>query len=351
MKKLPLIISFFSLAVLLGVSSCGDKEPGQASKEEVRAAFMNANTRISNDLNSANATVGIEAMNQLAELTEQSDPFSRKATGKREQVIDNFKAGLYAVRGILTHASGNARIQGDQPFEYNSNKGIYEWSSTQQEFLPAGTSNIVEIRFPSAGADSPTNDAVFQLTAYAEQETPEGEQAYSPTLIKASIAVKGTKELELNADAQYDDWDQPVKGNVYYFFNPFAFEVSFDNSKPKSSSFSETLSKSGTVLIAFGATVDFNTADKIENDISSANAFVQLLDLKFVITTNPSATNANDALKIDIWLNNKMGGKIIFEQDTNTGNLIPYVQYNDGSTELLEDLLTDIGNELDNILG
>jgi hypothetical protein len=111
MKKQNLILSILSLTFLLTVSSCGDDEVGKASKEEVRAAFQDANTEISTNLNSFNSTSGSKAMNSLSVLTEQSDPFGRKSSEKREQVIENFKAGILAIRGILVRSTTNARVR------------------------------------------------------------------------------------------------------------------------------------------------------------------------------------------------------------------------------------------------
>jgi hypothetical protein len=352
MKKQNLILSFLFLTALVALSSCGDDEVGKANKDEVRAAFQNANTQISTDLNSVNSTSGYEAMNQLSVLTDQSDPFGRKSSKKREQVIDNFKAGIYAIRGMLTRSTTNARIQEDEAFDFDAHKGIYAWNVQEQTWVSAGQSQIIEIRFPTAGAESATNDAVFQLTDYAEALTPNGDQLYSPTVIKASILVDAVKELELDAEVEYGDDDQPVKGDVYYFVNPFALEISFDDSKAKSSAFSETLSKSGQVLIGFGASVKYNSSEKLEEEITAISAHVQLVDVKLTISAKASDASGEDpydAVKIGIKVNGKIGGKIFLQEDETTGEPIPYVKYNDGSTEPLDNLFPDTAFEIQSI--
>jgi len=351
MKNQNLILSLFLLTVLLGVSSCGDDEAGRASKEEVKAAFESANNQISNDLNAFNSSSGNEAMNQLSVLTDESNPFGRKSSRKREQAIENLKAGVYAIRGILKHSTANARISDDEPFNFNANKGVYEWDLQEETFVFTGESEIIEIVFPTEG--SATNNAEFRMTAYEEELTPNGDELYSPTLIKASIFVDETKELELNAEVQYGDDDQPVKGDIYYFVNPFALEISFDDTKSKSSTFSESLSKSGNVLIGFGTTVNFNDASKDESSLKSASGYLQLADLKFVVSakmTESSSGDINDFVTITIKVKSKIGGKIILEQDGTTGEIVPYVKYNDGSTEPLEDLLQDLSFEIEDML-
>ena len=352
MKKQNLILSLFLLAVMLGVSSCGDDEAGKASKEEVKAAFQSANDQISNDLNAFSTSSGYEAMNQLSVLTDGSNPFGRKSSRKREQVIENLKAGVYAIRGMLKHSAANARMKSDEPFNFNENKGVYEWNSQEEAFVFAGESEIIEIWFPTEG--SATNNAEFRMTAYEEELTPNGDELYSPTLIKASIFVDETKELELDAEVEYGDDDQPVKGDVYYFVNPFALEISFDDTKSKSSSFSESLSKSGNVLIGFGATVNYQDASKEESSVSSASGYVQLADLKFVgnikAPESSSSGDINDFVTITIKLKGKAGGKIILEQDEITGEIVALVKYTDGSTEPLEDLLQDLSFEIEDML-
>lgn len=344
----------FFLTVLLGITSCGDDDAGKASKEEVRAAFEVANDQLSADLNSFNTSSGYQAMNQLSTLTNESNPFGRKSSRKREQVIENLKAGVYAIRGILKNSTtaANARVNSDEPFDYNANKGIYEWDPQEGAFVPTGESEIIEIRFPTEG--SATNNAEFRLTSYAEELTPHGDQRYSPTHVEASIFVNETKELELNADIDYGDEDAPAKGDVYYFVNPFALEISLDDTKTTASTFSESLSKSGKVLIGFGATVNFYDASKLEDAIKSASAHIQLVDLKFVIVAktpqSSSSGDINDFVTIPIQVNHKAGGRIILELNETTGEVIPYVKYTDGSTELLETLLQDLSSEIEDML-
>lgn len=350
MKHQKLILSFFLLSTILILSSCGDDEPGKASKDEVKAALQTANDQVSADLNSFTTSSGYGAMNQLSALTDESNPFGRKSARKREQAIENLKAGVYAIRGMLKYSTLQARTSSDEPFDFESNTGQYEWNFDQEIFVRTGDSDIIEISFPTEGSES--NDATFKMTAYEEIATPNGDEAYSPTLIMASIEVDGTKELELNAEVEYGDEDQPVKGNIYYFVNPFALEISFDDTKSKSSSFSETLSKSGKTLIGFGASVTFNDATKDESSVSSASAYVQLLNIRFVMTGKMSQTaeDINDIINITIKVDNKQGGKIILEQDATTGEFIPYIKYNDGSTELLSDILQDLSLGVEGLL-
>jgi hypothetical protein len=353
MKKQNLILSLFLLTILLGVSSCGDDDAGKASKEEVKAAFQSANDQISNDLNTFNNSSGYGAMNQLSVLVGETSTFGRKSSLKREQVIENFKAGVYAIRGIVTNSTdaANARTNSDEPFDYNEQKGVYEWNSQEGIFVFTGDSEIIEIHFPTEG--SITNDAEFRLTAYAEESTPNGDELYSPTLIKASILVDDTKELELNAEVEYGAEDQPVKGDVYYFVNPFALEIAFDDTGSTSSTFSESLSKSGKVLIGFGATVNFQDASKDESSLKSASGYFQLVDIKLVVSakmTESTSGDINDFISISIKVKGKSGGKIILEQDETTGEIVPYVKYTDGSTEPLEDLLADLSFEIEDMV-
>lgn len=352
MKKQNLILLVLLSAIMLCVTSCGDDEAGRASKAEVKAAFQAANDQISNDVDDFSSSSGYEAINQLSVLTDESNPFGRKSSHTREQAIENLKAGVYAIRGILQHSTTHGRTKSDEPFIFNDNKGVYEWNFQEEIFLRTDDSEIIEIWFPTEG--SLTNNAEFRMSAYEEVLTPNGDELYSPTLIKASIFVDETKELELDADVEYGDEDQPLKADVYCFVNPFALDISFDDTQAKSTSFNESLSKSGTVLLGLGATVNFQDASKDEELIASVTGYIQLLDLKFIVRikapTASSSTDINDFVTIAIKLRNKVGGKIILEQDGTTEEFVPLVQYTDGSTEPLENLLQDLSFEIEDML-
>lgn len=347
MKKHNPILLFFLSAILLGVSACGDDEPGKASKEEVKAAFQSANDQISNGANTFSTSPGYEAMGELSVLTEAGIPFGRRSSQKREEVLANLKAGVYSIRGILTHST-SVRTNDDEPFDFEENLGVYEWNFETQDFERTGNSAIIEILFPTEG--SSTNDGRFRMTAYEEEATPNGDELYSPTRVKASLDINGTKQVELDAEVEYGTDDQPVKGDVYYFVNPYAFEISFDDTKSKSSSFSESLSKSGKVLIGFGATVTFQDATKDEEFIKAISGYVQLVDVKLVVSakapTLQTAGDINDFVTINIKVKSKVGGKILLEQDEMTGEVVAFVKYSDGSTEPLQDLLQDINIDL-----
>ncbi len=357
MKKQNLILSVFFLTVLLGISACGDDEVSKASKEEVQAAFQAANDQVSTGTDDFSSSSGYKAMNQLSALTDGDLPFGRKPAKKREQVIENLKVGVYAIRGILKTSTSSGRTNDDEPFDFDENKGIYEWDSENEEFDRTGDSDIIEIWFPTVEGSS-TNDAEFRMTEYAEITTPDGDELYSPTVIKASILVDDVKELEVDAEVEYGAGDEPVKGDIYYFVNPFALEISFDDTKSKSSSFSETLSKSGRVLIGFGATVNFQDATKDEETITSISGFVQLVDVKLIVSakapqSSSGSEDINDFVTITIKVRNKVGGKILLEEDENSSGDFPYtpiVKYNDGSTEPLENLLGDISFDIEDVL-
>jgi hypothetical protein len=102
-------------------------------------------------------------------------PFGRKSSRKREQVIENLKAGVYAIRGMVKRSTANARISGDEPFNFNENKGVYEWNFQEEIFVRTDDSEVMEIWFPTEG--SATNNAEFRMTAYEEELTPNGEEA------------------------------------------------------------------------------------------------------------------------------------------------------------------------------
>jgi len=342
-------IHLFVIIIPLFMMSCGSDEPAKVSPAKAEAAFNAANDQIATELAAFYEAPGFTAMNSLSSLNSSANPFGRMKSLKRTEVKDQLKSGLYSLRSMLLSSAAEGRVSGDEPFNYNEKKGTYTYNFETDDFDYTAGGSIVKILFPTE--NSLTNDGEFQLTAYQEKSTPNGDDMYSITLLQATIFVDGTKEAEIDLDASYGSDDDMEKVDLYLFLNPFTVDLNFDDSKSTATSFSASLSKSGDVIIGFGLDVVFQTADKDEP--KSVNGHVQLMNIRFVIkidTSNPNANDINDLIDITIKIDGAVAGKVIFEQDSLTGELVPYVKYNDGSTELLETLFDNLATQLEGII-
>lgn len=350
MKKYNLFGFVAILSALIMLSGCGDDGPGSASKDETLAAFDDLNVNLTEELGSFQESEGALAFGRLSELTSGSNILP--SLGLRTQNTKSIKETRAYIKEQMDNISilvrnttlSNARTSSSEPFDYNESKGVYTYNPEIGDFERTDDSNIIEILFPTEGSE--TNNAKFQLNAYQEIEAPVG--YYNPTVVKATLFVDDVKEFELDLSMNYNNLGDPVKGNVLYFVNPFLLTVTFDDSKTTSSSFTQTLTKNGTTLIGFGASVSYANAEKLEDDITSASIYIQLLNVRFVLNAN---INQQTEPTIVVLVDGKNAGFIYIEFDETTGSETPYIQFNDGSSEPLENVLGDLIGTLESLVG
>jgi hypothetical protein len=297
---------------------------------------------------------GFVAMNHLSDLTDVSSPFRAiQVRTKREDARDYLRESLRSLRTLLVKSSANGRINGDEPFNYNENKGVYTYNFETGAFDKTAQSDIVEIRFPSSET-SQTNDATFKLTKYTEITIIEGDYTYyEPTRIQAAIYFEATKKAELDFTAEYVDGSTDPKFiDAYYFVDPYAVEISLNDKKATSSSFSEELSKNGKLLIGVGFAVTYNSADKLQANIKSGSAYLQLMDIRLTVAASSDAQgdDINDFVKITVKVDGAVAGRVLIVMDEITGEpagLI--VRYNDGTEQSLDALFEDLALELEEL--
>lgn len=209
-----------------------------------------------------------------------------------------------------------------------------------------------KILFPTE--ESATNNAEFQLTGYEEQSTPNGDDLYSPTFVRALILVDGINQAKLELDVDYGTDDEPVLVDIYFFVSPYSIELNFDDTKATATSFSQNLSKESEVLIGVGLKVVYSASTKSEDDIQTVSGHLQLKSIRFIAVIRAgdvvNANDINDIIDITIKIDGGNAGKVILVLDAVTNEYVPYVKYNDGTTESLESLFEDLALELGGIL-
>lgn len=334
---------------LLALSSC-HKDPPQVSPAQAKSSLTATNQDLSSEVSSLSLTSGYAALKSFSSLTNTSSPFGRVKSfgwlGARSQ----FHAGTIAIRKMIFTASANERVQGDQPFDYASKKGVYAWDPNKNSWTKTGSSDIIKIQYPTQG--SATNNAEFWLTSYTEISTPNGAEAYSPTNVQASTYVDGTKQSELKLNVAYGSDDQPETESLDLFINPYTISFSFDNAKSNSISLSFSFSKSGKALISTSLTASYPAgASKLSGDPPTGlTGFVQLMTVRFNITIdgNKAATSSdlNDFIHIAVIINGASAGNVVFVTDNQTGEQKAFIQYIDNTRQSLDDLFTDLSTQL-----
>lgn len=344
----------FLLAAVVLVTSCDKDDESPLSADDAQEAMAAVDAQLTNDLEDLSEAKGFTALQTLSDLSDAGAPFplARVKEAKKNPNSHVRKAVLSLGRMIQTPTQGD-QINGDEPFNYNNNKGIYEWNATEERFIKRQeTSTIIEIRFPTEGSN--TNNAVFRLTNYAEVATPDGDEAYSPTIIEATLDVNNVKEASLSVKAEYkgDGTDDPKFADISYFVNPFTIDVDLDDRAASTTSFSQSLSKSNDVLIGWSLTATYQ-GSKVEENISKLVGTFQLSSVVFTIDINTANAGQNgdynDIIKISIKVDGKSAGNVVWVTDNTTGEPIPYVQYSDGSKEPLAEIFESLGEGLDDI--
>lgn len=341
-------------ATVVFLTACEKEETVRLSATDAKESLIAVDATLSAELNNFSNAEGFKALEQLASLTNGGTLFTTaRIQDARKNPSAYVRVGIQNLQSIISEASASGRSQGDEPFNYAEHKGVYTWNPSLQDFEFTSQSNIVELRFPTEG--SSTNNAVFRLTNYAEVETPFGDEPYSPTDIEATLDINNVKQASLSLAAEYksDGTDDPVFADISYFVSPYTLDINLDDTKPSISTFSQYLSKNNDKLIGWALTASYKGA-KVESNISKLEGTVQLASAIFTIVftapTDPTAVpDINDILKINVTVDGKIAGKIIWVTEAGALEPSPYIQYNDGSQQKLSELFELLEAELNGL--
>jgi len=345
-------VSVALLSVSLLLLSCDKDEDKKLSADQAEQSFVAADADVAASLEELSNSPGFTAIEDLSGLTDDEAPlpFRTKNDKKNPRVL--IHKAIFGLKQIATAPAKNGRIKGDEAFEFADHVGVYVWNAETETFDEAGTSTIIEIQFPTEG--SATNDAKFQLTAYEEDFTPDGDEQYSPTVIEATLAIDNAQVASLSLDVEYvgDGSSEPLVADITYNVGDFSVDVDYDNSASTQVSFSETLRKDDSIIVGWGINAVFNTPDKLEEDIQSLTGFFQLVNVRFdIVITQPDAnsTDFDDFITITISVDNNAAATVVWITDSVTGEPVPYIQYNDGSQQPLEEVFSAFGEVLDDL--
>jgi len=352
MKKLSLIAI---ACLLLGISACNDDEnetPAEYTVDDAKQAMSDMSSSMTVDIVELTQSEGVDAIGDLVSLMNLSDPFGGRMMSD-EQSKKWIKKHAQLFKGIFVPKSvGFARtLEGG--FDFESNWGEYNWDPANEEFVKSSASpEMIIINFPAEG--SSTNNITLRLVDFEEQLIEDDiDQYYLPSSIEADLSVDGTEQISIDFSAQYNNVGMPVAGAVTLFLNPYTFSVSFDDTASKSSKADVSVSKGDDVIVAVDATANYTSSDKEELEIISG--FVQYRNLKisgqvdFNGMMSDENPDPNDHVSLSLLDGEDKVGDIIFitEMTDNGEEDVPYLEYSDGSTEKLEDILAPVIEEIE----
>ena len=352
---MTLNIKQLSVGVLVlgfALTACNDdnEKSNSVSKKDAKSVITNFNTSTKSDLQNLANTEGLETIQQFFDLVSEDDPFGRIGT-ERKSVRKFFQEKGQSFRRVFLPTSANGRANAYEPFDFEGNKGVYEWNDAEGQFEKTAEATTIKIKFPAEGSEE--NNAELHLTAYADVEVYDeeyDEYTYEPTELKASLFVDNTKLAEIDLDLEYDDNGFPLSADISLMVTPYTATISFDESGSKSSTIGISLLHQTKTLLATSVTVTYEDATKSEESIKSITGFVQVNNLKLKGEVDVSAANKqnvdwNDIMKFALYNGDERLGTIVFVDENDAP--VPYLKYGDGSKEKLETALQPVFDEIE----
>jgi hypothetical protein len=352
MKLSKKIFSAGAIALLISLSACDndDEKGGQLSKDEAKNEIASFNTSATGDLQALADADGLKTMQDFFDLVDQDDPFGRIGADKNKIRVFLREKGREFRTVFVPSSSVKGLTNGDEPFDFDANKGVYVWNAELAEFVKESEAAIIEIWFPTEG--SLTNNAKLQISVYEEQFVEDDfEGFYEPTALEASLFVNESKKASVDLNIDYDDAGFPVTANIEVMVTPYTASLSFDVTASTSSTISFSLLQNQDILIATNVVVNYSDASKTEESLSVLEGYVQFKNLKLQGTVDVGLANEveepdfNDIVNVKLYSDGKIVGDIVFV--TENEEEIPYVKYADGSTEKLEDVFQPVIDELE----
>lgn len=354
MLKQSLRLSTLLFAGLVLFTACDNDEAENLSATDAKEAMLAVDTEISAELENFTNAEGFKAMETLSSLTNSGSIFTGVRVKEAKKNPNTYvRTAVRNFQHMISESSAAGRTQDDEPFYYDENLGVYTWNLQLQRFDRTGSSNIIELRFPTEGSN--TNNAVFRLTDYEEVSTPEGDELYSATVIEATLDINNVKQASLSAEVTYrnDGTDEPSFADVSYFVNPYTLDLDLDDTKASVSTFAQYLRKGDDVLIGWDLTATYQGA-KTEDNITKLEGNFQLGSVIFNILITPPADlttvdSYDDFIIITISVDGKAAGKVVWEVEAGADEPVPYVQFNDGSKQALSVIFDSLGESLEDL--
>lgn len=347
MKKLFVLLTL-TLVFLTGCQN-DDSGPADLTSKEASEKIVSTGEEAAADIVSMVDSEGVTALTAFAELFSDFDQFTGRAADKswvksKLEIISNYF--VYGPAG---------RVSNDE-FVFDDIKGVHEWNFDLEEFEKTDDSEFFIVKFPSE--ESTTNNAELKIvdlqfvTITMTDEWGTYDEQY-PTVIEGTLKVDGETFVSLEASAEWSSEGFPEKAEVDLLVSPFTFLLDFDDTNNLTSTASASIAKDSKTLVGVSVLLTFETAEKEEP--TDIEGFVQYSSVKLAGSIDIAgyeeneSTNgepnpdfdANDYVDLEVQIDNVKVGDIIFIDD------VAYIEYNDGTKEILEEILEDVIAEIE----
>ncbi len=253
------------------------------------------------------------------------------------------KALTSGLGAVLDTTGGN--------FNYDASTGVYVWNPDTKAWRQERPADSLILRFPeSKGA--PSNNATFTLSRYETQSVPIlGSTEEVPTRVGASLSVDSTEVFALDLKDVSFLLGIPQSFSLDVTANPLAFTTSLKRGQNGTFQYEDRFRNDGQPVTATTATVDLSP-DGAEGDgstlgrVEGTTQVGQDLAIRYTADVgmpsafeDASADEINDRVSVDVLLQGNQVATLRY--DGSAEQII--VEYTDGTTEPLSDLLREIG--------
>jgi lipopolysaccharide export system protein LptA len=248
----------------------------------------------------------------------------------------------------------------DGGFEFDEQRGIYNWVDSLKELIQVGQSDIIIVNFPADENRPYVLNAKLSLTAYQDIEVSyDYGHDHLPTLLQANLQVDGKEAARVDFKASYDNEGVPSAMATVLSMDDFKYvgNMTYSNRVFKTTS---ALTKGNETLVA----QDVKVAFKDENGEYpiSAEGFVQYGPIKIQGGADIEAldkidqerevtiADLNKHINMGVYsaADNEKIGTIQARQ--NGDEFAAVVVFTDGTEQDLEEYLAPIIQEIESIL-
>lgn len=349
MKRIlfPITITLF---ILTGCQNDADDQQVDPTVEESKEAVDASATALSDDIVTLVQSQGVNELVHLIDLIENHQLVS----GRTSQQAWT-KSRLKAISHLFVNGP-SARVGVSNPKTFEDIKGLYVWNSDLQDF-DFQESEFFTVQFPTEGSE--TNNAEFQITTLElvtiEDVNGDFVDIYEvPVAITGYLKVDGEAIVELSYEVDWSAEGTPEKANVDLLVSPFTFIINFTDTFDKSTSLLASISINGELITSIDVDVSYETESKADPYLIEGNVQYRSLKIDGNLDAREIGLNGDPNSFIDLALysgDSKIGDVIFVLEEDEEGyqDYIPYVQYEDGTRENLEDLLRPVFEEIETI--
>lgn len=333
LRSAALLLAFALVgAGLLGCDQGGTSPPMTA--DEARRQIIES----ASGLQGAAATF---EQTPLARLSE-----AMMTSGSEGKTVSPWGKALTSGLGAVLDTTG-----GD--FNYDASTGVYVWNPDTQAWRQERPADSLILRFPES-PDVPSNNATFTLSRYETRSvTVGGSTEQVPTEIGASLALENEGEIfsvDLR-DVGFTFLGIPQSFSLDITADSLTYTTSLEDSQGRTYEFRDDLRNNGQLVTSTAATVNLfpddaegggSTLGRVEGttQVGQDLAIEYAADVEALSALeDASADEINDRVSVDVLLQGNQVATLRY--DGSAEQII--VEYTDGTTEPLSDLLREIG--------